>query len=301
MRRRLDTEETFKIDNVRNTSEISDGIFANPGSGFVECGEKMLNDGMDPLSITNDDDTFVSALTADDEYSAMPYREQPLSILEKAHDEKPPPMEVSFNSTKLDELVANLALQNLSKPSPVHKRSQSCNIDVLRPVLSRDSTADYSVASTIPEHSIIVNGISMEGIRSRNGGLFGENSADPKHSTLIGDRKRRAHRRFHSGSEISVGSLVGQSTILTELSSGASLDSDASSVRALKSASAANGLLLTTTGADEGIGCCQARRDKSIVKKELKHVVSMVTAPIRLLPIFKEKKAELQRAKGNLV
>mmetsp|Transcript_7630 Transcript_7630/g.11667 ORF Transcript_7630/g.11667 Transcript_7630/m.11667 type:complete len:346 (-) Transcript_7630:26-1063(-) len=312
VRRRLDTEETFKIGNMQQSNESFNNLASDSGSQILECEVAMLNDGLEALSITNDDDTCVSALTADDEYSAIPYQTSALSLLEE-NDKKLPPTEVSFKSSKLDELVANLAMQNTSTSTHANNRHLSCTFEMQRPVLARNlscpSAAEFSAASTnfssrtdsIPEHSIMVNGISINGIRSRNGDVFGE-CFKSNRSLLIGDRKRRVHRRCHSGAEISVGSLVGQSTILTELSSGASYtDSEASSVRALKSASAANDLLLSITGADEGIGCCQARQDKGIVKKELKHVVGMVTAPIRLLPIFKEKKADLQRSKGNLV
>ncbi|KAI2492631.1 hypothetical protein MHU86_21907 [Fragilaria crotonensis] len=150
---------------------------------------------------------------------------------------------------------------------------------------------------SIPEDSVIINGALIEGIRSRDADFL------PFDYPELGNRKRRVHRRVHSGTEISVGSIVGQSTLLTAPTSTPSIsDSDASSIRkSLRSASIAEEMLQEITGANDGIACCQVRRPKNVVKEELKYVANKLTSPIRMLPIFKEKKAELKRAKGSLV
>jgi len=349
MRRRFDTEETFRIrnyitkesaENVNNSnsntnnnnidSDYHEIAYIQRTIPYQEEDDIEISIGTpsavqfskDALTMNEDDNnSFVSALTTDDALSNWEKGLSPIGAVARnpINEVLPPPMEVSFcrpssfNISRIDELVANLA----KRPSTsLNSRSVSisCNdssIELWRPTtIGRKSSCPTVIetGSSIPENfPIIVNGIAMDGIRHRDGDMYSElTTGKHVYSSLVGDRRRRVHRRSHSGAEISVGSLVGQSTLLTEPSSGGSFtDSEASSVRrtmrSLRQASTAKKLLLNATGADDGIGCCQARRPKSLVKKELKYMVGMVTAPIRLLPIFREKKARLKRSTGSLV
>ena len=158
----------------------------------------------------------------------------------------------------MERLVARLAIRQNSPP-PVQTRSLHSLVE--RPTLGRNHSCpvrmDFSVASSsmpsstisgntfsIPEDSVIINGALIEGIRHRDGDLSIGESFD--YSSLLGNRKRRVHHRVHSVTEISVGSIVGQSTLLTSPSTTASItESVASSVRkALCSAHIAEEMLL---------------------------------------------------------
>jgi hypothetical protein len=277
------------------------------------------------LNQDRDDETIVSSLSNDEDSLVLAHRTKTLPPIEEVSKEFEfsPPMEVSipYKETakkylsRMEELIAGLALS----PPPVVTRGASPQ--VRRPTLGRNkscpvamdfsvsssnqSKSSRSICSSIPEDRIIVNGNVVEGVRYRDADLILSSPIDPSTAAFLGDRKRRVHRRIYSGTEISVGSIVGQSTLLTATTtSGTShtASSDASSVRkALQSAEAAKELLQDHTGASDGIACCQVRRPKNIVKEELKFVVGTLTSPIRKLPMFKEKQAQLKRAKGSLV
>jgi len=253
----------------------------------------------------------------------------------------------SKNINRMDQLIANLAAAtndktNTTRPT-LQSRAQSslsisCN-DTRPSTISRKSSCPTAAelsrisnsfttsptGSTIPENSpIVLNGVTLmeNRIRHRDGsGRHNQHSdasdggggkqlqQEQLYSKLVGTRRRRFthHRRCHSGAEISVGSLVGQSTLLTERSSVSETVSSAEDAsRALRSlrqqASTVDNLLLKVTGADDGIGCCQVaqrHKKKNFVKKEFQYVVGVMTSPIvRLLP---GKKPKLQRSNGSLV
>jgi hypothetical protein len=288
-----------------------------------------LEQNLHEVPSADDDGTIVSSLSNDEDSLILVQRTAVLSpVLERdaSHRTILPPMEVTIptpvsnpdqRESLMEKLVARLAIRHTSPPRPLSTRDPSPLVE--RPTMGRNRSCpvrmDFSVASSmfssnrsgttysysIPEDAILVNGMVMDGIRNRNGDLsVGDMSS---HHALLGNRKRRVHRRSYTGTEISVGSIVGQSTLLTAPTATASItDSEASSVRrALRSAHSAEEMLLSYTGAGDGIGCCQVRRPKNIVKEEFKYVAGKLASPIRMIPLFKEKKAELKRAKGSLV
>lgn len=329
MRRRLDTEETHRIKNImlplmndpNSSSIVNQSSFATDET----MSNANANANSSDFPPEEDDNTIVSSLSNDEDSLVVARRNSVLTpIIESENSLRnmllPVEVEIPASGSQVDQgnslmerLVAKLAVRQTSPP-PVLTRSLSSLVE--RPTLGRNRSCpvrmDFSVASSmpsnrsgttysIPEDSIIINGALIEGVRSRDGDFSsGENSND---AGLLGYRKRRVHHRVHSGTEISVGSIVGQSTLFTATSSTASIsESDASSVRkALRSAHIAEEMLLSVTGASDGIACCQVRRPKNVVKEELKYVAGKLTSPIRMLPMFKEKKAELKRAKGSLV
>jgi hypothetical protein len=279
---------------------------------------------------SRDDDTIVSSLSCDEDSLIVARRNARLPPIREGMNSQPPievaiptPEVGSKRASRMEQLVAGLALNNslsgdqssFDNNSPPSVLTRGPSPSVMRPTLGRNRSApvhmDFSIASSnlssnrshtssIPEDAIIINGSVVEGIRNRDSDVLGSHST---HLALLGGRKRRAHRRSHTGTEISVGSIVGQSTLHTSNTSAVSFtDSDSSSVRkALRSASTADELMMSYSGAGDGIGCCQVRRPKNIVKEELKYVVGKMTSPIRMIPLFKEKKAELKRSKGSLV
>lgn len=323
------SRSTFsQSDADRETCKDHDAV-EPPPHNFESC-SYPLEHNLHEVPSADDDGTVVSSLSNDEDSLILAMRTAVLSpVLER--DAVPhimlPPMEVAIPThasmtadqpeSLMEKLVARLAVRQTSPPRALSTRDPSPLVE--RPTMGRNRSCpvrmDFSVASSmfssnrsgttfsysIPEDSIIVNGVVMDGIRNRHGDLsVGDTS---NHHALLGNRKRRIHRRSYTGTEISLGSIVGQSTLLTAPTSTASItDSEASSIRkALRSAHTAEELLLSYTGAGDGIGCCQARRPKNIVKEELKYVAGKLASPIRMLPLFKEKKAELKRAKGNLV
>jgi hypothetical protein len=279
---------------------------------------------------SRDDDTIVSSLSCDEDSLIVARKNARLPPIREGMNSQPPievaiptPEVGSKRKSRMEQLVAGLALTSSlsgdqssfddNSPPPVMTRGPSPSM--VRPTLGRNRSApvrmDFSIASSnlssnrshtssIPEDAIFINGSMVEGIRNRDSDVLGCHSS---HSALLGGRKRRVHRRSHTGTEISVGSIVGQSTLHTSNTSTVSFtDSEASSVRkALRSAGTAEELMMSYTGAGDGIGCCQVRRPKNIVKEELKYVVSKMASPMRMIPLFKEKKAELKRSKGSLV
>jgi hypothetical protein len=60
-------------------------------------------------------------------------------------------------------------------------------------------------------------------------------------------------------------------------------------------------MLLSYTGAGDGYWLLPSETTQEYRKEELKYVAGKLTSPIRMLPLFKEKKAELKRAEGSLV
>ena len=328
-RGRLDTEETYRVKNnsvpVQSSDPNSTGMFhqfsfATDEACYENPFQSVLSRG--------DDASVISSLSNDDDSVLFVQRNSVLSPVIEAEctrrsttlpAEVDVPIGVLNNpdqrDSMMERLVARLAIRQNSPP-PVQTRSLHSLVE--RPTLGRNHSCpvrmDFSVASSsmpsstisgntfsIPEDSVIINGALIEGIRHRDGDLSIGESFD--YSSLLGNRKRRVHHRVHSGTEISVGSIVGQSTLLTSPSTTASItESEASSVRkALRSAHIAEEMLLNVTGADDGIACCQVRRPKNIVKKELKFVAGKLASPIRKIPMFSEKKAELKRASGSLV
>ena len=283
-------------------------------------------------SLSNDEDDS----SVIDSFALLPHNNNhaqapPLKALTPIREITSPPVEVAVFSSpttneergayRMDELVARLAVKSNPSSGASCAPPVSSSSRVPKPILARNrscpapTTSDFaSVASTIsasnksgilssrsvdsiPEDSILVNGSLVEGISHRDG----ESTVLRKDSALLGNRKRRTHRQCYSGTDISIGSIVGQSTLLTSTSGASITSSEASSVRRqLKSAASAETLLRDYSGASDGIACCQVRKPKNLVKEEFKFVVGKVTSPIRLL-LPKEKKAQLQRSTGKLV
>lgn len=322
MRQRLDTEETRRIRNGMSPPDETPAIQV-----YTPASDAESRNEMEALDLCEDDGNSVVSSLSNDEDSLFrarrnaklpPIRE---SRVDLAGADNLPPVEVAIPTSaskperpesRMDELIANLALSHSrSHESPPRLVTRGPSPSVLRPTLGRNKscpvTMDFSVTSSNyssiarSEDTIIVNGSVVGGVKNRDGDSW--DRMHPKDSRLLGDRKRRVHRRNNTGTEISLGSIVGQSTLHTANTSMASYtDSEASSVRkALKSAVSAGEKLLNYTGAADGIACCQARRPQNVVKKELKFVVGQLTSPIRKIPLFREKKADLKRAKGSLV
>ena len=322
MRRRLDTEETHRIKNITFPFPSDPNLSALANQSSFATDENVSNPNAVDVPSEPDDDTVVSSLSNDEDSLIVARRNAVLSPVvegECSQRKMLPPAEVEIpvscslddqRDSNMERLVAKLADYQHSPP-PILTRSLRSLVD--RPTLGRNRSCpvrmDFSVASSmpstrsgtsysIPEDSVIINGALIEGIRNRDTDFIPFDYPE-----LLGNRKRRVHRRAHSGTEISVGSIVGQSTLLTAPTSAPSIsDSDVSSVRkSLRSTHIAEEMLQDIIGANDGLACCQVRRPKNVVKEELKYVANKLTSPIRMLPIFKEKKAELKRANGSLV
>jgi hypothetical protein len=120
---------------------------------------------------------------------------------------------------------------------------------------------------------------------------------------LLAGSRQRLQSGKSLGTEIHVGSIVGESTLVTSPLSmfSASVTDESILCNSPRSSYTAGKLILDAIGADEGINCYQVRRSRGIIKAELKYVTKKLFHPIKKMSRFKEKKAELIRSTGNLV
>uniref|UniRef100_A0A7S1Y3R6 Uncharacterized protein n=1 Tax=Grammatophora oceanica TaxID=210454 RepID=A0A7S1Y3R6_9STRA len=187
------------------------------------------------------------------------------------------------STSKLDQLVANLALSNSGSwgnPTSTHSSP------VRRPpMVSRARSAPVMIHIRHSADSVT------------NGTVLSTESPCPDEKLLQG-RKRRHIRTGSQGTNISIGSIVGQSIAPTLSTTDCSDQSTAR--RSLQSVQAAEGLLRNHTGADDGIACCAVPPKRNVVKQEFKHIMSVVSTPIRKVPFLKRKPADLKRSQGTL-
>jgi len=187
--------------------------------------------------------------------------------------------------------------QEIQKPIMI-ERSFSCPAD-LQDLYNITRTDSRGSKCSVPEDCVYANNFDF-GKQQRDNivSFFHDNR-------LIGNRKRRTYRQTNNEVEIKLGSLVGESELIKDYDLPLTVvDEDEAFLRttqARRSASVPKEQLLYTTGAADGIGCCEMRHSTSIIKKELKYMANKVILPVKTLPIFREKKTEFHRANGRLV
>ena len=121
---------------------------------------------------------------------------------------------------------------------------------------------------------------------------------------MVAGRKRRqqgfGHRRTQSGTSVSIGSMVGQSSLLTAPTMGSTSDSEqsASSLRrGMQQMQLAQRKMNNFTGADEGRDICKSKRRGTGVRDDVKNFLS---TPIRVLGPKSKSKPSLKRASGMM-
>lgn len=198
------------------------------------------------------------------------------------------------------------------RPAP-RVRTVFASPKVVRPTLGRNQSApitprrmDFSIASSSKNSTTLSScGDSMDALFLNDSDSL---SLSPNSYKLLGDRKHRKCHSFGNPSSTSIGhnSFL---TAPTTTSSSTYTGSQSSSVRRTKSALEASRKISDYTGASDGAACCSiqaehAFRKRNLVKEEIKHVVSVISTPIKKLPIIKkvdpQQNLELQRAKGCL-
>jgi hypothetical protein len=124
--------------------------------------------------------------------------------------------------------------------------------------------------------------------------IHDDNSSE--YSQLLGQRKR--HFRIpSSASIISVGTLVGQSSLKTAPTISSEVSSDASAVKRLfEAAYQTKKLMLKQAGLEDFM----VQRKSNIVKEEMKYMLGVVVSPIRKIPFLKPKPVDFVRSKGTL-
>lgn len=234
------------------------------------------------------------------------------------------------SNRRMESLVKQLQQKKNSPP-------RAC---IPRPTMGRHKSAPaYGHAMAFPANAcmsplpppdaIIMNGTV---IHRRQEHDCASTTASP---AIVGARRRRIHhRRGPSDGSITLGggSITGQGSLKsvaptmcssscnnsytasiadnTNTSSCGGTTTETSILpaslykRTMKSKAIAEKLLISYTGADEGLACCesyQTRKNKSdnVVKRELKYVVNKLTSPIRNIPMLKPK-IDLHRSKGTL-
>jgi hypothetical protein len=320
MRERVNTEETHRIQNkieIPSPNTSTNGqhdqelnyISQDMDKNYNNYNLNSSNQAQERNFECEDDYSIISSLTQDED--SYHYRERS-SFLSPLWEEIPSPLnaitppsivEVSMSHSYMKSKYDDSSLESLMARHGIREN----NIELRQPVSSCcNSLSSSARLSKQTVHSILQDSWTSPSTISRRSTLSFEEISP--YSKYMGNRKRRVSHKGYTGAEISLGSIVGQSTLLTSSScrtvTPSVTSSEASSFRrALRSSHEVEDLLLNVTGADEGIGCCQVHRPKNIIKEEFKYVAGKLLqkSPLRKLPFFHGEKVEFQRAKGSLV
>jgi hypothetical protein len=271
-----------------------------------------------------DDRSIVSSLSNDDSYMVrrdVDRRRLPfISEHDAARTLVLPPVEVSVpnnnnNNSKTDGTA----------PTPVaaHNKSNSTLDDLVAQLAIRSSASLSSSSSPVKQQrlakpSIVAraqtcpmpSSIQPNIMNTPSGLSTTETNSTSNTDELLGDRKRRPHRRTPSLTgtiDISIGSIVGQSTAPTITSSSTTRESEGGGLsltpkeirRSMQSAVSAQ-RKLASYGEDHGMSVGSVRKRANPVKEELKYIMGVMSTPIRKIPLLKKKGAELQRSRGTL-
>lgn len=269
LRPRLGTEET---EVIRNGGRSQPQEPQNHFSPIRAQPQQPQND--------DDDCSVVSSLSNDEDSLIVAQRNALLPpIVEDAQQQSTPPMEVSIP---------------LQKPTPKPA--------LARPTLGRYRSCPQMGYKAVPAGALVINGQVVQGLHPRHPDPFSNDYATP---AMLTGRKRRqqTHYRTQSGTSISVGSMVGQSSLLTAptMSSSSDTESASSLRRNMQQMQLAQRKLSYATGADEGRNCCNtpSRKMGSVVRNEVKHLLGKVSTPIRKLH-KRGGGVSLKRASGTL-
>lgn len=205
---------------------------------------------------------------------------------------------VADQPTLCRHISSPVSQQEIPKPIMIERRSLSCPAD-LQDLYNITTTDSQGSKCSVPEDCVYGNNFDYgKQQRDNVGNFFHDNR-------LIGNRKRRTSRQTNNEVEIKLGGLVGESELIKDYDVPLTVvDEDEAFLitsRHCRSPSLPKEQLMFTTGAADGIGCCEMRHSTSIIKKELKYMANKMISPVKTLPIFREKKTELHRAKGRLV
>lgn len=286
-RNRFDTAETEQICNY---------VRSDPPVAMTQFLTKQDED-----DIQGDDaSSVVSSLSKDDSFLAYPALDPPV-----VREDVSPPTEVSIPVMKEDTPDWLMVVKSEVR-QPILHRDQSLPSKSVRPLLHRDQSAPTVMMRT----ALFPPASSARTVMSRsNFSLvaesfdFGE-GVSQWDSKLLGDRKKRTLCRVQSN--CSVGSFVGQSSFTTAPTVSCSYSgSETCSARKNKASVEAARKLVSHLGADDGISCCTIRaeeafRKRNVVKEEIKHMIGLVSSPIRNLPLLKKGDVNLTRSGGCL-
>jgi hypothetical protein len=287
-RQRLDTEETALIRNGNQPSRYF-GHLDNQESDDHEDdeSEEYEDDLSDVSGLSNDEDSLIMTTRAT---ISSPMLKRVLPPSEVMITMSPSSDEGDENDSFVDGLVARMSFRPLppplttTGPSPV----------VPRPTMNRHSscpsTASAASFPSLPSLPVDSRSINSQGTRHIH------NDHSSEYSKLLGQRKR--HFRIpSSASVISVGTLVGQSSLKTAPTISSEVSSDASAVKRLFEAAHQTEKLLQEQA---GVEDFMVRRKTNIVKEEMKYMLGVVVSPMRKIPFLKPKPVDLVRSKGTL-
>mmetsp|Transcript_12498 Transcript_12498/g.28981 ORF Transcript_12498/g.28981 Transcript_12498/m.28981 type:complete len:329 (+) Transcript_12498:2088-3074(+) len=145
--------------------------------------------------------------------------------------------------------------------------------------------------------SLVLGGRVVEGVASKHKDLDGGDLCP----LLVGRKRRHVdHIRHGSGTTITVGSMVGQSSMSTAPTMSSELSYSPKMVRKhLQQGKEVEKRLNWVSGVDESIGCCAAASQRNVVRDEVHYLLGRISSPIRNLR--KKPCVELKRASGRLV
>jgi len=279
-RSRLGTEETELVRNGVPPCSFQSMSSTSP----VDSDEAV------PLPISHydnddDDNTIISSLSNDDTWGEAQRRWlDPIVESELPKEVTVPckPSKTIFSAPQVRKPTVYT-----QGPSPV----------VPRPTLGRHAPKMDFVPSGVPMGALVVDGHVVEGIRPRDPDPFFQS----EQCSLVSGRKRRIHTHQASSatSNVSVGSMVGQSSLFTAPTMISESTYSASSVRQhFMQTKVAEKRMNWVTGAEDGVGCCTQPR-RSAVRQEVKYLLDRVSSPLRMI-YNRKPSVELQRSSGTL-
>ena len=305
IRQRLDTDETAVIRNRFASPLPSQGIRQRLDTEETAIirngGNRNVGHSYDRECQKGDELSVVSGLSKDEDSVIMARRD---AFAVSTPCTKMPPSEVMIsNSPILVNDYACDAIDNFEEhfvplkfrnaPPPLSTTGESPVVP--RPTMSRHvrHTSFPSLPSLppLPIENLVIDGQ----VNTRNYEDHASWTSHHDEDHLLGNRKRLLRSPSCGGSIITVGTLVGQSSLKTAPTITSEISSEASAVKKnFQTSHQAEALMHEHAGVED------FTRKRSIVKEELKHFLGVMASPMRKMPLFKQKPLDLVRSKGTL-
>ena len=228
---------------------------------------------------------------------------------------QPPPKEIQVPSDRTRQILPEWLLDDDGSVLDIDEDLSPEDAEQLRSHAMRTPPLKLNRDMSMPSKSSVASG-SMRDFS------LADSNATPD-DALLGDRTRRPHhRRGHSQATISIGSLVGQSSLITAPTTSSSVSpstdsvghhlrtaSNAAKLHAQKASSPTPPLTSNSKASNRPPAVPEKlprTRRRNPMKQEMLHVLGKVATPVKKLaaPVKKfcdiEKKADLRRSTGYL-
>ena len=284
------------------------------------------DDDDDSILFTNEKNTHNNVKEAEDERSDVSSISQdskrryitipsPTAASSPATKAQPPPKEIQVPSDRTRQILPEWLLDDDGSVLDIDEDLSPEDAEQLRSHAMRTPPLKLNRDMSMPSKSSVASG-SMRDLS------LADSNATPD-DALLGDRARRPHhRRGHSQATISIGSLVGQSSLITAPTTSSSVSpstdsvghhlrtaSNAAKLHAQKASSPTLPLSSNSKASNRPPAVPEKlprTRRRNPMKQEMLHVLGKVATPVKKLaaPVKKfcdiEKKADLRRSTGYL-